>query len=236
MKQIESPGDVVSVALAARKVADFASSLGVIVHEIPPRRTCNHLGAVLADSVLQAGLNYRSVVLPRIEKIFADYPTVNTCEALVEIVESGATHEFLNWKHFEKIARFERLVRVIHLDGITDTSCLRNRLVDEDFCLMLTEINGIGPKTVDYMACLVGIESVAVDRHIRSFAKQVGVQETDYHFLKRVFCFAADFLNISRRGFDAWVWQLESSRDKTQLAFDFSQINLAPDTENSVRL
>ncbi len=236
MTHIDSQGDMVSVALEARKVANFASSLGVIVRDMHPRVACSHLGAVLADSILQAGLNYRTVVLPRIERIFSDYPAAITSEALIEIVECGSTHEFLSWKHSEKIKRFERLVRAIHLEGIADTSCLKNRLLDDNFCSMLTEINGIGPKTVDYMACLVGIESVAVDRHIRSFAKQVGVQETDYYFLKKVFCFAADFLEISRRDFDAWVWRLESSRDKTQMTFDFDRVELGTVAEISVRV
>lgn len=59
------------------------------------------------------------------------------------------------------------------------------------------------------MACLVGVESIPVDRHVRSFALRLDIKCQDYHFLQKAFCFAADFLGISRRDFDAWIWQRE---------------------------
>ena len=71
---------------------------------------------------------------------------------------------------------------------------------------------GVGRKTIDYMACLVGLDSLAVDRHVRTFANRSGIESTDYETLKRTFCFAADLLKSSRRQFDAWVWQIESSK------------------------
>lgn len=71
-----------------------------------------------------------------------------------------------------------------------------------------------GRKTVDYMACLVGIDSIAVDRHMRTFARQVGVENDDYHFLRRSFCCAADLLALSRREFDAWLWKRAIARSR----------------------
>jgi hypothetical protein len=71
------------------------------------------------------------------------------------------------------------------------------------------------------MGCLVGMDSVAVDRHVRAFARRVGVLEDDYDFLKTVFCYAADLLSVSRRQFDAWVWHRESSLSAPQMAFAF---------------
>lgn len=69
--------------------------------------------------------------------------------------------------------------------------------------------------------CLVGMDSVAVDRHIRTFAKRVGVMEDDYDFLKTVFCYATDLLSVSRREFDVWVWQREASLTTRQMVFAF---------------
>ncbi|TIS84458.1 MAG: hypothetical protein E5X00_01335 [Mesorhizobium sp.] len=74
---------------------------------------------------------------------------------------------------------------------------------------------------MDYMQCLVGIDSIAVDRHVRTFAKRVGVVEEDYDFLRSVFCYAADLLSVSRREFDAWVWRREASVSNPQLVFAF---------------
>jgi hypothetical protein len=39
---------------------------------------------------------------------------------------------------------------------------------------------------------LEGLESIAADRHIRTFAARAGVDDDDYDFLKSTFCVAAD--------------------------------------------
>lgn len=213
--------DPTEILFAARKIADFANAEGVSVDASRARACYSHLGAVLADSVLQAGLNYVSVVRPRVTRILTHYPHAATIDVLLEIIQARGTADFLNWKHPEKIARFEQIVCSVHNSGITDVEGLRARLRDDEFCEYLQELRGIGPKTVDYMACLVGIESIAVDRHIRTFAKRVGVEVTDYYYLKRVFCFAADLLSIPRREFDGWIWRRESERQSPQLRLAF---------------
>lgn len=208
--------NVIDILMSARRVADFAAEDGIEIKLDTTRSCYNHLGAVLADSVLQAGLNYASVVRPRIVRILSDFSHADTIDVLVSIVDSGSASRFLDWQHPTKIARFEELVLSVNKVGIKGVDDLRHRLRDDCFCDYLLEINGIGPKTIDYMACLVGIESVAVDRHVRSYAKRAGVEITDYHFLKRVFCFAADLLEVSRRQFDAWIWQRESREHARQ--------------------
>lgn len=215
---VPSPIDLL---VAARKIADFADAEGVVTTRQATRAQYDHLGAVLADSVLQAGLRYASVVRPRVERILIRYPDSASAWALAEIVRNGQAAEFLDWQHPVKAARFERTVEFICKSGIEHVADLREKLRSDEFCLHFQSINGIGPKTVDYMACLVGIESIAVDRHIRSFARRVGIQAVDYLFLKRVFCFAADLLSISRREFDAWVWHRESSKKSSQLSLAF---------------
>jgi hypothetical protein len=210
------------ILVAARKVANFASADGIKIDSRASRPTCDHLGAVLADSVLQAGLNYSSVVRPRVSRILSEYPQTKRIEALIEITKNGETGAFLNWTHVIKISRFERLVAAMNETGICDVRDLRLSFRDPNFESSLQNINGIGPKTVDYMACLVGIESIAVDRHIRTYAERAGIGEKDYYYLRRVFCFAADLLRVSRREFDSWIWKRESSRISPQLSFDLA--------------
>ncbi|MDU5369850.1 MAG: hypothetical protein E6107_00330 [Enterobacter sp.] len=91
-------------------------------------------------------------------------------------------------------------------------------LASNEFCDAIQTINGIGPKTVDYMGCLVGIDSIAVDRHVRTFAKAIGVKNDDYHFLRESFCFAADLLSLSRREFDAWLWRRAAMPTQVQMS------------------
>lgn len=208
----------IEVLLVARRIANHAKSEGVLLDEKQPRVTCDHLGAVLADSVLQAGLNYTTVVRPRVLDILRTHPSCYTISSLVSIIQDGGTGAFLNWRHHEKVSRFEALVIFLQRWGVEDVQDLRADLASDEFCRAVQTVSGIGPKTVDYMACLVGIDSIAVDRHVRAFAKAVSVENDDYHFLRASFCCAADLLSLPRREFDAWLWRRAAAPDQVQLA------------------
>jgi hypothetical protein len=171
--------------------------------------------------VLQAGLSYRSVVMPRVARILMEFPDADCVSALICLVKKGNTAHLLDWQHPTKVERFERLVDFLHRSEVDTTDDIRTVLKSDMFCANLQSLNGVGPKTTDYMACLVGIDSIAVDRHIRSFAVRAGVTNDAYDFLKGAFCFAADLLSISRREFDAWVWSREASKHSPQISFVF---------------
>ncbi|WP_431474008.1 hypothetical protein RVM24_11540 [Marinobacter sp. KM021] len=208
----------IEVLLVARRIANRAKDEGVLFEEKHPRATCEHMGAVLADSVLQAGLNYTTVVRPRVLAILRGHPDRHTISSLVSLIQSGQAGAFLNWRHHQKVRRFEELVTFLQKWGVEDVHDLCACLASEEFCNAVQTVRGIGPKTVDYMACLVGVDSVAVDRHVRTFAKTVGVENDDYHFLRASFCCAADLLSLPRREFDAWLWRRAAEPTQTQLA------------------
>lgn len=210
--------DRLELLRAARTVANFATKNGVPANYSIGRSTYDHIGALLADSILQAGLNYRSVVKPRVTRILNEFPDADRVSSLICWVKKGSVAYLLDWRHHIKVERFEHLVVFLHNQKIDGSADMRTALNSEHFCTSLRALNGIGPKTVDYMACLVGVESIAVDRHIRSFAVRAGLDNTDYHFLKNAFCFAADFLAIPRREFDAWIWAREANRSAPQLS------------------
>lgn len=207
----------IEVLLVARRIADHAKDEGALFERKHPRATCEHLGAVIADSVLQAGLNYTTVVRPRVLTILQAHPNRHTIPSLVSLIQDGETSAFLNWRHHEKVSRFEALVIFLQRWGVEDVQDLRASLASDEFCDAIQTVNGIGPKTVDYMACLVGIDSIAVDRHVRTFARAVGVENDDYHFLRRSFCCAADLLSLPRREFDAWLWRRAAAPTQMQL-------------------
>lgn len=205
------------VLLAGRKIADHAQAQGISPSSLPLRVSYHHMGAVLADSVLQAGLNYRTVVQPRVLSILARYPDATNLSALrSHIAEDGAA-SFLNWHHAEKVARFQALIDFLTTMEVEETEDLRIGLADREFRKRLNAINGVGPKTVDYMGCLVGLDLIAVDRHVRAFAASAGVKNQDYHFLSWAFCCAADFLLLKRREFDAWLWRRAANAPRAQL-------------------
>lgn len=218
MNKVEAGRAAIEVLLAARRIADHAKDEGALGQQQAPRETCKHLGAILADSVLQAGLNYATVVRPRVLNILQNHPEADTLSALAKLIQKRRTAEFLDWRHHEKVTRFENLVAFLQNWKVEDTQDLRARLSTAHFCAELQTVNGVGPKTVDYMACLVGIDSIAVDRHVRNFAKTVGVENNDYHFLRRSFCYAADLLELPRREFDAWLWRRATASSQKQLS------------------
>jgi hypothetical protein len=197
--------------LAGRRVADYATGLGADIHHMEIGAAYDHMGALLTDTVLQAGLNYKTVVLPRVQSVLARYPYHYRTSDVMEIVRTGDSSVFLTWNHGEKISRFESLASFLHTRSVETVSDLRNHLDDDHFVASVLSLKGIGNKTVDYMGCLAGLDTVAVDRHIRTFARRADVPEEDYHFLRDVFCCAADLLGVSRRAFDAWVWGRESN-------------------------
>ena len=191
----------------ARAIADHAERLGILVTSAPPRSTTCHVGAALADAVLQSGLNYRTVVKPRVDRIQTIYPEAAILPGVREIVERGRAYEFLDWRHPTKITRFVRLVALLDADGVECAGDLRRWLEGRDARDRLLGMHGIGPKTYDYICCLVGMDCIAVDRHVKTFANDAGVPISDYEELRVVVSYAADLLGLARRDFDAWIWR-----------------------------
>lgn len=196
----------------ARKVADHASALGAS-HVRKRQRPCiYHLGAIMADAILQSGINYRTVVYPRVAAILSQYPEARTLQGVKAIIHADRLGEFLRWQHATKLGRFLELVSYFEQYRVETPDDLRGCFDQRDFRHGLLGLRGIGPKTVDYLGCLAGVDAVAVDRHIKSFARESGLEIDDYNSLRTAFSYAADLLELSRRDFDSWVWTTISSR------------------------
>lgn len=196
----------------ARRIADHADQLGVQRSLTSSRTTMSHIGAILADAILQAGVSYRTVVRARVERIHANFPEAATLSGLIKTIDRQGADDFLMWKHPTKVMRFLALTKFLSLQEIDTSLELKQWLCNRNARSDLLNLNGIGPKTCDYLCCLVGIDCIAVDRHIRTFANEAGVTDGDYDTLKSVTSYAADLLGISRRDFDAWIWKITSDR------------------------
>lgn len=222
-----SERDVLSALSSARLVAQLAQEKGVVRHNLSYREPLYHVGAILADAALQAGLNYRTVVKVRIDRIVQDFPEAVTLSGTFNAIASIGVTEFLRWHHHTKVSRFVCLAELLRNERIDDFHQLRTWLTNPGCREKLRAIHGVGPKTVDYLRGLVGLDFVAVDRHIRAFASDAGVMAADYEFLQTVISYAADLLGVSRRHFDASIWTYVSNqkvgpqeRTTLQLPFD----------------
>jgi len=209
---------VLDMLASARQVAVHAERLGVVIKITASRPAFVHLGAALADAILQAGLNYRTIVKPRIDRIEQNYPCAANLSGLKAIVENGLLGEFLLWTHPVKISRFTQLVALLGAEGVDNTTDLREWLEHSEARDKVLSLAGLGPKTHDYLCCLVGIDRIAVDRHIKTFAREAGVLDSDYHDLQAIVSCAADLLGLRRRDFDAWIWGRRQGRVRTQTA------------------
>jgi hypothetical protein len=206
----------------ARSIANHAERLGVNNAASASRQSYSHLGAVLTDAALQAGLNYRTVVRPRVERVQALFPAAATLPGLDTTLEQIGPEEFLDWNHFSKVQRFMDMACALRVDGVQNMSDLRVWLGRRGTRDTLLKIHGVGPKTFDYVCCLAGLDHIPVDRHIKSFASEAGVSVDGYLDLQTAVSFAADLLGLPRRDFDAWIWQRLTSRADTQRAFAFA--------------
>lgn len=160
---------------------------------------------------------------PRIAFILNTFPHAATVNVLIDVINTEGSPKFLQWKHGEKISRFDSLVAFVAEAEIQTTCELGKALLDDSFREGIRRVRGVGPKTVDYMACLVGVDSIAVDRHIRGFAEFAGLEDASYDYLHEVFSFAADLLSISRREFDASIWHYQSVKTARQISLEFAE-------------
>lgn len=194
---------------AAQKIADFLSSKITFEHQLG--RACyGHMGATLTDTVLQAGLSYRSVVLPRVRYVLTAYPDAKTTTSFWEILCAVGPHTVLRWSHPEKIGRLNRLIDLLRARGVETEPELAEWLSSIAISEELLSLKGIGPKTVDYLKILVGIPTVAVDRHVRTLFKTLELDYDEYDDLRSLVCRAAGILGVQPHVLDGVVWQFFS--------------------------
>ena len=69
----------------------------------------------------------------------------------------------------------------------------------------------------------MGVESVAVDRHVYEFVSDAGIIYKDYKEAKQIVEYAADIMQISRRALDYSIWLYMSNKKRgvqLELCFD----------------
>jgi len=203
-----------SLIAEAQKLAHFVTSLDDFEIQTRSPQTYQHMGAIITDSILQAGLNYKAVVAPRVHRLIEQYPKASTTDGFLDVIETYGLNSILNWSHPEKPQRIHKLALFFHQHHIDTEDVLKYWLQESKNWKLLLEIKGIGPKTVDYLKMLVRLQSVAVDRHIRTFIKIAGLTYTRYEDIQQVVEFAADILSLDRNSFDLSIWSYISTQQR----------------------
>lgn len=209
-------------AKEARQLVNYIECLDTFnIIDIPNKPSYSHIGGLFTDIVLQTGLNYNNIVKPRVLKIINHYPDAYNVKGFSKIIENKGLSELINWKHPTKLQRIINLITFAKINNIDTCNELRVFLTSMVNRSLLLEINGFGPKTLDYALKLLNFDTVAVDRHIASFVKRAGINIQNYYHIKSIVEYAADFMNISRTSIDYSIWRYMSSGEKVNYKWKY---------------
>lgn len=194
--------------LKARLVADFVQLNWLIPDRLTEqvRPVSENVAAILVDAVFQAGLNYRTVVFPRVCSMAQAFPRLNSLTEFQTRIGGKDFNSAISWNHPEKPRRLKELVAFFRRNGLETIDDIRNWLQWSANRRVLMSLKGIGPKTVDYLSRLVGLPSIAVDRHAERLFREVGIRTRCYEEARRILEFAADLLQMGRSIFDQLMW------------------------------
>lgn len=202
----------------ATDAADIAA-LQRVIERLPQRagpwvrasENGDHIGALLADAALQPGLDYRSVVEPRVRRIAREYPAASSISGLLEILAKQDVKVVLGIVNVRKCAVFHSLAQLLQGESVETVSELRSWLGRSESRSKLLAIHGVGTKTASYLKLLVGLPAIAIDVHLRRAAETAGVHRSDED-LERLFGEAAAQAGVPLAALDGALWQQGNDR------------------------
>lgn len=169
-----------------------------------------HVGATITDAILQAGLNYRTVVAPRVESMLKAWPDAKTVPTFLWRCGTSSLAATISWSHGVKLRRIMGLAVALLKGGVYTEEDLREFLDGPHARCSLLQVNGVGPKTAEYLRILVGLPGVPIDRHLQRFAAGAGVH-VDRETLRRVYLRVAEQLDVDARALDRALWNQMAS-------------------------
>ena len=196
----------------AMKLADYVFSLHDFHINERTGAGYDHMGAIITDVILQAGLNYRSVVAPRVQTLLQRWPSAYRTSTFATMIRRYGIKGVISWRDDEKPGRIACLTDFFMGQQVDTESQCREWLLDDSNLVLLRQVRGIGPKSVDYLKSLVGVPAVAVDRHVRTFVKWSGLSLTQYEDIRQIVCDAAEILGCGYGDLDHAIWLYVSSR------------------------
>jgi hypothetical protein len=173
------------------------------------------MGAVICDAGLQAGIRYATVVLPRLRRLVEEWPEATTTSAFVAHLAANDLGATLQWRGQKKLAVIAALAAELNTANIETPAGLAAIYADEQsaatLAVRLRQVKGVGPKTIDYLAILVGSDQhVAIDLHLRAFARDAGITTLTYSDLRGLYTAAAGERGWTPGDLDRAVWRYQT--------------------------
>ncbi|NLI13966.1 hypothetical protein [Pelotomaculum propionicicum] len=194
---------------SAKKLISFISKN--TFDSITQRTPYYHMGATITDSVLQAGLNYSHVVYPRILKLLKEFPDYKTTCDFIILMQIFPLNDLISWRNEKKLERIKKLSWFFYNNKIENEDQLATWLNDKNNLPKLAQIEGIGPKTIDYLKMLSGSQAIAVDRHLFKFLELANITVKTYQEANAIYCKVAEMLKISQYELDRKIWLFMSN-------------------------
>ena len=194
------------------KLAQYVRSLPDFVIYKTIDGNYDHIGATVADAVLQANMRYKTHVKPRVNRILSEYPEARTTSSVLRLLKSISAIEFLSWRGEDRAQRFSQVLALFAAESIETEADLSVWLSRDANLAKLRSVKGIGPKTIDYFKILVGVSTSAIDRHLLNFLALAGLPPCGYREAQALINAAADILSIDRAYFDHSIWRFMSKR------------------------
>ena len=203
-----------SVTVKAQKLAAYMQSLPGFVF-LPVVRH-SHMGGIIVDALLQAGVNF-DAVKDRVEDI-RQIPQAETTTGFLAFIgelesRGESLNSFLRWEG-RKPRWVKEFVIFLYREGVETDSDLREWFEKPQNLPRLFKLNGFGNKTVDYLKGLVGISSIAVDRHWYACLDEADVSYADYEEARAIAEGAAGILGVDKSVLDTslWAWWRKNRR------------------------
>ena len=175
----------------------------------------DHMGATLVDGVLQAGVRYETVVVPRVERIKTEHPEAVTTSHFAELLGATDPHELLQWKREASIETLQDLMHLVHGLGLEDEGDLLAWLDQPGSKARVTAIKGIGEKTFQYLRFLAGADdAVAIDRWLWRVLEDAKVSVSGFDDALTVFRDASAVLRLPPATLEYSVWRHMSRQSR----------------------
>jgi hypothetical protein len=192
----------------ARRFVQYIQSLtDFVYHKVDP--PYGHMGATIADTVLQANNKYDTHVTPRVQRILRQWPNATTVTAVLSVLRSVPTVTFLNWSGVDRAERFDCILRLLKSEQVETEADLHTWLMKDASLQKVRAIHGVGPKTVDYLKIMAGLQSIAIDRRLMTFLGNAGIaiNPSDYSTAREILRRAALLLSVPEADFDHSIWR-----------------------------
>lgn len=180
-----------------------------------------HLGATLTDAVLQAGVNYETVVRPRVRRLIDECPQAGTTSGFDQLRSTPGLPQLLSRSKVNKtgapdrkLGTLDALIELLLGEGVETEEQLRVWISEPGNADRLLAIHGVGPKTLNYLRILLGFQGVAVDRWLRRFLKEAGLEVSNDEEAHDLISAAAGLLGIQPAVLDHSIWRYMSSSEE----------------------